>query len=192
MLSQAESSKIFADSGALLTGHFLLTSGRHSDLYMQCAQALKNPVATEALCKSLAESFKDEQVELVVGPAMGGIIVAYELARQLGVEGIFCERENGKMSLRRNFTIQPGQRVLVCEDVVTTGGSVQEVIEAVTEAGGKVIGVALLVDRTGGKANFAVKQAAALTMNISSWEADDCPLCKQGSAPTKPGSRSKS
>ena len=190
MLSHEASSKIFMEAGALLTGHFLLTSGRHSNQYMQCAQALKNPKATEMLCQSLAKAFQDDQVELVVGPAMGGIIVSYELARQLGVEGIFSERENGQMTLRRNFTIKPGQRILVCEDVVTTGGSVQEVIEAVKAAGGQVVGVAFLVDRTGGKIDFGVKQAAALTMDITSWEAADCPWCKEGSVAIKPGSRS--
>jgi orotate phosphoribosyltransferase len=190
MLSHEESTQLFMESGALLRGHFLLTSGRHSDQYMQCAQALKNPAATEKLCQSLAEVFQDDRVELVVGPAMGGILVAYELARQLGVEGIFCERENGQMTLRRNFTVKPGQRVLVCEDVVTTGGSVQEVIAVVKAAGGEIVGVALLVDRSNGKVNFGVKQAAALTMDITSWEAGQCPLCQTGSQAIKPGSRS--
>jgi orotate phosphoribosyltransferase len=189
MLTQAESIQLFTQCGALLHGHFRLTSGRHSDQYMQCAQALKDPVTTTALCQSLAESFRDDKVELVVGPAMGGILVAYELARQLGVEGIFCERENGQMALRRNFTILPGQRVLVCEDVVTTGGSVQEVIAVIRAAGGEVVGVALLVDRSNGQVNFGVKQAAALTMDITSWEADQCPLCREGSPAVKPGSR---
>jgi len=191
MLDHREAVELFTQAGALLQGHFRLTSGRHSDQYMQCAQVLKYPDKTEQLARHLAEAFQDDAVELVVGPAMGGIIVSYEVARQLNVPGIFTERENGQMSLRRGFVINPGQRVLVVEDVVTTGGSVQEVMQVVREAGGEVVGVGVLVDRSGGKVDFGVKTRAVLTMEIQSWEPEQCPLCAEGKLPVvKPGSRS--
>lgn len=190
MLDKSQAVEIFAKAGALLEGHFLLTSGRHSNQYMQCAQVLKYPDLTEQLARHLAEAFQEDQVDLVVGPAMGGIIVAYEVARNLGVPGIFTERQDGKMSLRRGFTIPKGQRVLVVEDVVTTGGSVQEVMQVVDEAGGTVIGVGVLVDRSNGKVNFGVKTGAVLTMDIFSWLPEECPLCAEGKLPAvKPGSR---
>lgn len=190
MLSNEEAINIFSEAGALLEGHFRLTSGRHSNQYMQCAQVLQYPDATEKLARHLAEQFKDDNVQTVIGPAMGGIIVAYEVARQLGVPGIFTERQDGSMALRRGFSIKPGERVLVVEDVVTTGGSVQEVIDLVKDAGGNVAGVGVLVDRSGGKADFGVKTRAVLTMDIQSWEAEDCPLCREGKTPAvKPGSR---
>lgn len=190
MLEKEQSTRIFLDSGALLEGHFRLTSGRHSNQYMQCAQVLKYPVYTERLARHLAEVFREAQVELVIGPAMGGIVVAYEVARQLGVLAMFTERENGRMTLRRGFSIAPGQRVLVVEDVVTTGGSVREVMSVVKELGGRVAGVGVLVDRSNGMADFGVKRAAVLSLNIDSWEADECPLCREGKLPlVKPGSR---
>ncbi|MGR6835673.1 orotate phosphoribosyltransferase [Syntrophomonas erecta] len=190
MLNREEAIKIFSDSGALLEGHFLLTSGRHSNQYMQCAQVLKYPAYTEKLARHLAESFQNDEVELVVGPAMGGIIVAYEVARQLAVPGIFTERQDSQMVLRRGFTIKPGQRVVVVEDVVTTGGSVREVIDVVKACEGIVVGVGVLVDRSGGKVDFGVKMTSVLTMNIESWESFGCPLCKEGKLPViKPGSR---
>lgn len=190
MLKQDQAIEIFTRSGALLEGHFRLTSGRHSNQYMQCAQVLQYPPATEQLAQHLADSFRDSMVELVIGPAMGGIIVAYEVARQLGVPSIFTERDQGKMALRRGFAIKPGQRVLVVEDVVTTGGSVREVIQLVRGAGGIVVGVGVLVDRSAGQVDFGVKTQAVLTMDIQSWEENECPLCREGKIPvTKPGSR---
>ncbi|NLU50884.1 MAG: orotate phosphoribosyltransferase [Syntrophomonadaceae bacterium] len=190
MLSREAIEKMFVDAGALLEGHFLLTSGRHSNRYMQCAQVLQYPAYTEALSRILADRFRNDGVDVVVGPAMGGIIVAYEVARQLGVRGIFCERENGVMTLRRGFSIQPGERILVVEDVITTGGSVMEVMEVTKARGGEVVGVAVLVDRSGGKVDLGLRTEAALVMEIDSWEADSCPLCREGTLPiTKPGSR---
>lgn len=191
MLEHKEAVELFTQAGALLQGHFRLTSGRHSDQYMQCAQVLKYPDKTEQLARHLAEAFQEDGIELVVGPAMGGIIVSYEVARQLNVPGIFTEREGGQMALRRGFVISPGQRVLVVEDVVTTGGSVQEVIQVVRDAGGEVVGVGVLVDRSGGKVDFGVKTRAVLTLDIQSWETEQCPLCAEGKLPVvKPGSRS--
>lgn len=190
MLTKTQAEEIFTKAGALLSGHFLLTSGRHSNRYMQCAQVLQYPVYTEDLARHLAESFANEAIDIVVGPAMGGIIVSYEVARQLGVKSIFTERENGAMVLRRGFGLEPGQKVLVVEDVVTTGGSVKEVIEVVKASGAEVIGVGVLVDRSGGSVDFGVPMKAALSMEIESWPADDCPLCKAGAdKPVKPGSR---
>lgn len=191
MLSNEEALKAFIDSGALMEGHFKLTSGKHSNQYMQCAQLLKYPDLTEKVIGNLAHVFKDDDIDIVIGPAMGGIIVAYEAARQLGKPGIFTERENGVMALRRGFQIKPGQKILVVEDVITTGGSVKEVIEVVEKMGGIVAGVGVLVDRSGGKVTFGVKQAAVLTLDITSWEQEDCPLCKEGKTEAiKPGSRS--
>lgn len=191
MLNYNEAMEIFKGAGALTEGHFRLTSGRHSNQYMQCAQVLQYPKETEILARHLAEAFKDDKVELVVGPAMGGIIVAYEVARQLGIPSIFTERQDGEMCLRRGFAIKPGQRVLVVEDVVTTGGSVQEVMQVVHTAGAQVVGVGVLVDRSSGMADFGVKTEAVLSLNIQSWEAEQCPLCAEGIQPvTKPGSRS--
>lgn len=190
MLTHEEAVKIFTEAGALLNGHFILTSGRHSNQYMQCALVLQYPDCTEKLARHLAEKFREENIEVVIGPAMGGIIVAYEVARQLGVPGIFTERKDGVMQLRRGFEIKPGQRVLVVEDVVTTGGSVREVMEVVEKMGGIVAGVGVLVDRSGGSIDFGVRKEAVLTMHIESWEADSCPLCKSGRMPAvKPGSR---
>lgn len=188
-LSTEEIKKIFIDSGALLEGHFRLTSGRHSDRYIQCARVLMEPNYTAALCGHLAEAFKNEAVDLVVGPAMGGIVISYEMARQLGVPSLFTERVDGKMTIRRNFTIEPGQKVLVVEDVVTTGGSVKEVIDIVRENGGIVVGVALLVDRSNGKVDLGARVEACLSMDVKSYEADECPLCKAGLPIIKPGSR---
>ena len=189
MLSKEEARKIFENSGALLTGHFILASGRHSDHYIQCAQVLKYPNYTKVLVEHIANKFKDDGIEMVIAPAVGGIIVSYEAGRQLKVPAIFAERENGKMTLRRGFTINPNQRVLVVEDVITTGGSVQEVIELVKQYGAEVKGVGVLVDRSNGKINFGIKQTQVLTMEVISWDPADCPLCKEGRIPSeKPGS----
>lgn len=189
MLNRDEAIEIFKKSNALLTGHFRLTSGRHSGQYMQCAQVLQYPAYAGTLCAALAEKFSGIPVDLVIGPAMGGIIVAYEVGRALGVKAFFTEREQGAMSLRRGFVINPGEKVLVVEDVVTTGGSVKEVIDVVRENGGEVVGVGVLVDRSNGKADFGVKTESILQMEIEAYEPEDCPLCKQGLPVVKPGSR---
>ncbi|HHW66302.1 orotate phosphoribosyltransferase [Defluviitalea raffinosedens] len=190
MLNKDRVLEILRETGVLLEGHFLLTSGRHSNQYMQCAKILQYPNYAEEIAKGLAEEFKEDAIDIVVGPAMGGIIIAYELARQLNAKNLFAERENGKMVLRRGFSIPKGARVLVAEDVVTTGGSVFEVIDIVKEQGGEVAGVAVLVDRSNGSVDFGAKLRAALTADIISYEAEECPLCKEGKLPlVKPGSR---
>lgn len=190
MINRERVIKILENTKALKRGHFLLTSGRHSDQYMQCAQVLQYPEYTGEICKGLAEEFEDNNIDIVVGPATGGIIMAYELARQLGVPTMFSERENGNMVLRRGFAIPKGSKVLVAEDVITTGGSVKEVIELVKEAEAEVVGVAVLVDRSNGKIDFGAKLAAALSLEVLSYEADNCTICKETDIPlVKPGSR---
>ena len=190
LLTTDEALDIFTSSGALLRGHFIFTSGRHSDVYMQCAQVLRYPEHTEKLAKHLASHFRSDAIDIVIGPALGGIVVAYEVARQLGAVALFTEREDDRMVLRRSFSITPGQRVLVVEDVITTGGSVREVMEVVREHQGHVAGVGVLIDRSNGAIDFGIKQTAVLSMEIPSWEADACPLCREGKLPAvKPGSR---
>lgn len=189
-LSKDEILQIFKETGALLQGHFLLTSGKHSAQYMQCAQVLQYPDKAGALGKGLAEKFEGLEIDTVIGPAVGGIVVAHEVGRALGVKAIFTERQNGDMMLRRGFTLQPGEKVLVVEDVITTGGSVKEVIQVVKEAGAMPLGVGVLVDRSGGKADFGGLPLYSLVqMNIEAFEPDNCPLCAQGLPWEKPGSR---
>ncbi|QTL98452.1 orotate phosphoribosyltransferase [Iocasia frigidifontis] len=189
MLSREEILKDLEETGALLKGHFLLSSGLHSGGYVQCASLLKYPATAGKLCEELADKVAEYKPDIVVGPALGGVIVSYELARALGKPGIFTERKEKKMELRRNFEINPGDRVLVVEDVVTTGGSVKEVIEIVSDRGGELIAVASLIDRSGGKADFGVPFESLISLNLAVYQPDECPLCKEGSKAVKPGSR---
>lgn len=189
MLTKDEVISIFQNTRAMLTGHFRLTSGRHSDQYFQCALVLQHPNHTETLCRELASRFANDQVSAVIGPAMGGIIVSYEVARALGVRSLFAERENGAMTLRRGFSIEPGEKVLVVEDVITTGGSVREVIEVVRSLGGEVVGAGVLVDRSNGTVDLGVRTEALLVTEAVSYDPEECPLCKQGIPAVKPGSR---
>lgn len=179
----------FKKTGGILKGHFLLTSGRHSDTYMQCAKLFVDPQESERLCKDLAARLTEFKADVVLSPAVGGIIMGYEVARQLGVKNYFAERVDGKMTLRRGFELTKGQRVIVVEDVVTTGGSVKEVIELAEQAGCEVAAVASIVDRSNGKVDFGKPYKALLTMEVISYEADDCPICKTGVPVYKPGSR---
>ena len=188
-LSPEEVLNIFKESEALLEGHFRLTSGRHSRQYMQCAKVLQYPHHAARLGEALAGSFRGQGIDLVIGPAMGGILVAHEVGKALGTKAIFTERENGEMKLRRGFELQPGQKVLVVEDVITTGGSVREVIEVVKAYGAEPVGVGVLVNRSGGKADFSVPLASLLEIEIESFEPESCPLCAQGIPAIKPGSR---
>jgi len=182
--------EVFREAGALLEGHFLLSSGLHSPKYLQCALVLQDPARAERLCSRLARAFADDRVETVVGPAMGGILVAYELARALGATAIFAEREEGRMRLRRGFRIEPGERVLLAEDVVTTGGSLREVLALVREAGAEVVGVAALVDRTSGRdPAFGMPLTALVQLDVPTHVPEECPLCREGVPVVKPGSR---
>ena len=187
-MTREEILDIFRQTGVMLEGHFLLTSGRHSNRYMQCAKLFQYPDVAEKFAKELAEKFSG--IDLVAGPAVGGIILAYEVSRQMKVPNIFAERENGAMTLRRGFAIPQGARVLVVEDVVTTGGSVKEVIELVRQLGGEVTGVGSVVDRSNGAVDFGVPFHAVLSMEVVSYPPEDCPLCREGTPAVKPGSRS--
>jgi len=180
---------IFKETGALLEGHFVLTSGLHSDKYFQCAKVLQYPWHAETLCREIADHFKDERIDVVVSPAVGGIIFGQEIARLLGVRAIFAERVEGQMTLRRGFALSPGERVLVAEDVTTTGGSVKEVMEVVNQAGGEIVAVTALVDRSGGKAEFGVPYFSLFQMEVKNYDPDKCPMCREGSTAVKPGSR---
>jgi orotate phosphoribosyltransferase len=184
---------IFKHTGALLEGHFQLTSGLHSQQYFQCAKVLQHPSHTESLCGSIAQYFKDARIDVVIAPALGGIVVGQEVGRQLNARTMFTERKENLMQLRRGFEIHKGERVLVCEDVVTTGGSVFEVINIVKECGGVVAGVGYIVDRSGKKVKFDVAegggQFACMYMDVVTYSPQDCPLCKNGSSAVKPGSR---
>lgn len=179
--------EILKDVGALLEGHFLLSSGRHSDRYVQCAKLLQYPDKAEKVLKVVADKLNDVDFDIAVGPAMGGIIVAYELGRQLGKPAIFAERENGIMTLRRGFHIEEGQKVLITEDVVTTGKSSLEVAEVIKSFGGQVIGIACIADRDSSDIEYPLYSAVKL--HVESWDSEDCPLCKQGIPYVKPGSR---
>lgn len=185
--------EMFRESGALLEGHFRLTSGLHSNQYFQCAKVLQYPRYCEALCGAIAAQFRDARPDVVVAPALGGIVVGQEVGRQLNVRTMFTERSEGSMQLRRGFAVAPGERVLVCEDVVTTGGSVNEVIEIVQKAGGIVAGVGFLVDRSGGSVRFDVvpdgRQYPVISMKVAAYRPEECPLCAQGLPIVKPGSR---
>ena len=174
-------------SEALLEGHFLLSSGRHSNRYCQCAKLLQYPDRSAAVLSVVVEKLKDIPVDIVVGPAMGGIIVAYELGRQLGVPAIFTEREEGQMALRRGFELHAGQRVLITEDVVTTGKSSLETIEALKQYGVDIVGIACIANRSTKDIGYPIFES--IQLDIESWEPENCPLCKQGIPYVKPGSR---
>ena len=189
MIKQEEVLDIYRKTGALLSGHFLLSSGLHSDRYLQSALVLQQPDIATKLCAALADYFKDQKIEVVIAPALGGVFVSHETARALGVRALFAERVNGELTLRRGFTISPGERVLVVEDVITTGKSTRETIEVVKKAGGSVIAAASLVDRSGGKAELGVPYKSLVTLDVPTYAAETCPLCRSGSAPVKPGSR---
>lgn len=177
-------------SGAVLRGHFLLTSGRHSDTYLEKFRLLERPDLTESVVRALADRFRDAGVQVVLGPAIGGIIVAYEMARQLGVRAIFAERQDGRLTLRRGFRVQPGERCLVVEDVVTTGGSVREAVDVARQAGADVVGVAVLADRSGGRVlDLGVPVEYLVSLDAPAWAADECPLCRAGVPLEKRGSR---
>ena len=181
----------FEEAGAIQKGHFKLTSGVHSDTYIQCAQVMQHPEFMHNLCSELGKKFRGDDIDVIVGPAIGGIIMAHVMARVLGpwVRAIFTERESGKMTLRRSFEIKEGEKVIVVEDVTTTGSSVREVIEIVNLRKGKVVGVGVLIDRSGGKVDFGIKTEKLLTIDIKTYPPEECPLCKNRIPAVKPGSR---
>jgi orotate phosphoribosyltransferase len=180
---------IFHTNNALLTGHFKLSSGLHSQNYLQCALVLQHPDIATKFAKEIAKKFSKEKIDVVIGPALGGITLAYEVARALKTRGLFTERQDGKMVLRRGFSIKSGERALVVEDVITTGGSTKEVIDVVKDLGGIVTGVASIMDRSSEQVNFGVRFEPLARIKIETYKEEDCPLCKQGIPITKPGSR---
>jgi orotate phosphoribosyltransferase len=186
--------EIFRSRGAYLEGHFLLTSGLHSSAYLQCALVLQYPEAAEKLGRSLAEelrAFTESPISVVASPALGGVIIGHEVARALGSRFVFTERDAAtkKMALRRGFQVSPGETAVVVEDVITTGGSTQEVVEAMRTAGARVIGAGSIIDRSGGQAEVGVARVALATLQVDSYQPEICPLCAQGIPATKPGSR---
>jgi orotate phosphoribosyltransferase len=202
MSSSDEMVKLFETAGAIRHGHFELSSGLHSATYVQCALVLQYPRFAEKLGKALAALFSDALIEAVVSPALGGVVIGQEVARALpelpgtpalasgGVPALFVERDgSGIMTMRRGFSLRPDQHVLVVEDVWTTGGSTQEAIRVVQEAGGRVVAAGALIDRSGGTIDFPVEAQALLNLPIASYQAEDCPLCREGSLAVKPGSR---
>jgi len=181
--------KILEETGALIEGHFLLSSGQHSNQYIQCAKALKFPWYAEQIIKILCDKVRNLGMNIIVGPAMGGIITSYEMGRQLNLESIFTERINGQVTLRRGFSIKKGANVLISEDVITTGKSTLEVINLMEEMGANVLGVACIVDRKPMNMDIGIPIFSGIKLNIKIYNEKDCPMCKQGMKLVKPGSR---
>jgi orotate phosphoribosyltransferase len=188
-LSENKILEIFEKTEALFNGHFLLTSGRHSDVYFQCAKVLQYPEYIEELCSIIADEFCIQKIDSVIAPAIGGLVVGQEVARQLNKRFIFAEREDKKLTLRRGFSLNKGEKVLICEDVVTTGGSVFEVIDIVKNNDAKVAGIGFIVDRSNGKVDFSSKQLSTVQLDVKSYLPEECPLCEKGIELVKPGSR---
>ena len=185
--------QIFEQNGALLKGHFLLSSGLHSSRYLQCALVLQHPAIASRLGADLAKlataDNRIQRIDAVMAPALGGIIVAHEVARALGVRALFTERQDGGMKLRRGFQLTPGEQIFVVEDVVTTGGSTREVMDVVSELGGMTVGAGSLIDRSGGAVDLGVPRHALAVLEVPVYQPNDCPLCSEGTLAIKPGSR---
>lgn len=189
VLSEPEVLDLLRAHGAIQEGHFLLSSGMHSSHYVQCALLLQYPAVTERVCAALAAPFRAEGVQVVVGPAVGAVVLAYETARQLGARALWAERSEGRMALRRTFSVQPGERVLVVEDVVTTGGSAKEVAVLAERAGAVVVGVSAVVDRSGGAHGLRWRFEPLVRLEVEAYLPPLCPLCREGLPLVKPGSR---
>jgi orotate phosphoribosyltransferase len=180
----------FKRTGALLEGHFILSSGLHSASYLQCALVLQHPAEAESFGRALAAEFQGQRIETVASPAIGGLVIGYEVARALNAKFIWTERDaEGRMTLRRGFTIRPGESVLVVEDVITTGGSTRETIEALTRGGARVVGAASIIDRSAGRADVGVPRTALATLEVPSVAPTACAACARGEQAVKPGSR---
>jgi len=182
---------MFTRAGAYLEGHFLLTSGLHSDVYFEKFMLLQHPEILGELCRRLAASYKDRQVKTVLGPTLGGAIIAYELARQLDCRAVYAEQEDDKRVLRRGFTLEPGERVLLCDDILTTGRSVREIITVAESFSAEIVGIAMLLDRSNGQSTFPHPLKALATVNANAFEPASCPMCQSGEPLTKRGSRKK-
>ena len=179
----------FKATGSLLEGHFQLSSGLHSTVYLQCALVLQFPERAEAFGRAIAKQFQGQGIQLVASPAIGGIVIGHEVARALGARFVWTERDAGQMTLRRGFTIAPGEKTLIVEDVITTGGSTRETIEAVRRAGADVVGAASIIDRSGGTADVGVPLSSLASLRVLSVESSVCDACKLGEPVVKPGSR---
>jgi orotate phosphoribosyltransferase len=181
----------FRESDALLEGHFILSSGLHSPNYLQCALALQYPFDAARFGRAIAEHFADSAIGTVASPAIGGLVIGYAVASALNVRFIWTERQNGEMTLRRGFSLKPGERILVVEDVITTGGSTRECIAALESAGGIVAAAASVIDRSGGTADVGVQRVALAELSVPSYPPEECPLCAAGTEAVKPGSRAR-
>ena len=190
-LTEQQALGLFKEAGAFLEGHFILTSGLHSPHYVEKFRVLEHPAITEKLCAQIAENFKDQGVTVVIGPVTGGVILAHEVGKQLGARAMFTERVDGTMALRRGFTITADDRVLVVEDIVTTGGSVFEVLAVVKATGATIVGLGFLVDRSGGRIDFGIPAKPLITLDVVTYQPDSCLLCQSGSVAMKPGSTGK-
>ena len=179
----------FRETGALLEGHFQLSSGLHSSVYLQCAIALQATRDAIEFGAAIADRVRDQKIDTVASPAIGGLVIGYEVARQLGVRFIWTERESGVMTLRRGFSLRSGEQLLVVEDVITTGGSTRDTIEALRKSGGNVVAAASIIDRSGGKADVGVPRISLATLDVAALQPADCPACKRGDTAIKPGSR---
>lgn len=179
----------FRETDAFLEGHFILSSGLHSPNYLQCALALQYPADAAKFGEAIAEHYADERIETVAAPAIGGLIIGYSVAEALNVRFIWTERENGVMTVRRGFSIKENERILVIEDVITTGGSTRECIAALETRGAKVIAAASIVDRSNGAADVGVPRRSLVSLEVPSYKSEDCPLCERGDEAVKPGSR---
>jgi orotate phosphoribosyltransferase len=179
----------FREKDALLEGHFVLSSGLHSSQYLQCALALQYPADTAVFGRAIAERFLDQGIETVASPAIGGLVIGYAVAEALNVRFLWTERQDGTMMLRRGFSLRPGERVVVVEDVITTGGSTRECIAALEQNGGKVVAAASVIDRSNGTADVGVPRISLVQMDVPSFKPEECPMCAQGEPAAKPGSR---
>lgn len=181
----------FRTTGALLEGHFQLSSGLHSTVYLQCALVLQFPENAEALGRAIADAYRGDEIQLVASPAIGGIVIGHEVARALGARFVWTERESGEMTLRRGFTVTPGEKTLVVEDVITTGGSTRETIDALKHAGADVVAAASIIDRSAGSVDVGVPRTTLASLRVLSVDPADCDACKLGDTAVKPGSRTK-
>jgi len=190
-MTQNEVKELFKKNSALLNGHFKLSSGLHSDTYFQSALILQHPQQAEKLAKELAAKLAENNIEIdaVVSPAMGGIVIGYEMGRALKTRAVFTERVDGVVSLKRGFSVEKGEKILVVEDVITTGLSTREVIDALTKHGAEIAAVASLVDRSAGKVDFGIPRFSLLSLEVKNYKEEECPMCKAGSSAVKPGSR---
>lgn len=188
-MTQNEIIELFKKTNVIQTGHFELSSGRHTDTYLQCAQILQYPEYTNELAAEIAKIWRNEDIDLIVGPAIGGIVISYAVASEMGLRNIFSERKNGEMKFRRNLEVKENEKVLIVEDVVTTGGSVREVIELLEKENADIVGISSLVDRSNGEVEFDYPFKPLVQLQVDSYKKDECKLCEKGVPINKPGSK---